>query len=109
MKRILFLIIFSFILSGCESLEISRPYPPYPTKQWYKNGVERSESRQKLAACRYAVGMNKVADTQRVELIRSCMEKDGFVWTHHPDDVKRWNQKVADLKRQGYRLYWPTR
>lgn len=93
-------------LSGCE-ITNRKPYPPAPLKQWYKQGASNADVRQSLATCKYDVGMNKVPESQRVNLIISCMEKDGYSWQIHPDDKEKWNREVDELKRQGYSLYWP--
>jgi hypothetical protein len=45
---------------------------------WYKQGVSKDETQTRLAQCKYNVGMNKVSQSEKEDLIYACMQGQGF-------------------------------
>ncbi|MEE6075901.1 hypothetical protein ACLSY8_03955 [Avibacterium avium] len=72
MKKLL-IILTVLSLASCA---IDRP----PSPRWYKDGASPSVVKAKYAKCTYDVGMNKVEPSEKITLINSCMEADGFIW-----------------------------
>ncbi|WNL39248.1 hypothetical protein RN347_01455 [Halomonas sp. PAMB 3264] len=57
------------ILSGCAT-----PSKPH----WYKEGVDKEITRSALAECRYEIGMRDLSAQKEQEMLRYCMERNGF-------------------------------
>lgn len=73
MKSKLFMMMVVFgILSGCAA---------NLTPQWYKEGVSRHETRNKISQCEYDINMARDMTPEKQQaLLRSCMMKDGYRW-----------------------------
>lgn len=71
-KRLCLMVIATsaFILSACSS------------PHWYKKGVSPRDTRSYYQECIYNVGMNKVSAKKERELLKACMEKEGFRWVN---------------------------
>lgn len=63
-----FLAIFSIFISACST---SQP-------MWRKEGVTPYDTKNSFAKCRYEIGMAKISQDERAELVSHCMESNGF-------------------------------
>lgn len=84
MKKYTLLFSTIFLLAACAT-----DPGVYVPAQWKREGTSAFDTRTKLASCTYNVGMNKVAETEKNQLIHACMEASGFRWI--PAHYKRVN------------------
>jgi len=59
-------------VAGCAS----------PQAAWRKDGVSPDGITSALSECKYQVGLNKVPEGERKELITNCMQSKGFRWRY---------------------------
>jgi hypothetical protein len=74
MKKIIIgaLAISTLLISACST---SQP-------MWRKAGISLHDSNNALAKCRYDIGLAKVTQNEKAEMIRDCMMAQGFRYTH---------------------------
>ena len=74
MKNIIFfsLILSTIFISACST---SQP-------MWRKSGITLHDSNSTLAKCRYDVGLAKVNQNEKAEMINDCMMSQGFRHTY---------------------------
>ncbi len=74
MKKIIIgaLAISTLLISACST---SQPI-------WRKAGISVHDSNNALGKCRYDIGLAKVSQNEKAEMIRDCMMAQGFRYTH---------------------------
>jgi lipoprotein NlpI len=63
----------ALLLSACST---SQP-------MWRKPNVTMYESNNTLAKCRYDIGLAKVNQNEKQEMIKDCMNAQGFRYTNY--------------------------
>lgn len=99
---------FIILAAACTTLAACAAMHPIPTKpadRWFKDGVSADMVKSKYAKCTYDVGMNKVEATEKYTLINSCMAADGYRYGVPEKELTEWENKVENLRKQGYVLY----
>lgn len=69
--RFLVLILCSLSLTAC----VSRPNP-----RWEKPGTSARVAVMDEAKCKYKIGMARISDVDRYELVENCMAMKGYQW-----------------------------
>lgn len=61
------ILMLSTIIVGCSS-----------TPMWRKVGMSPFDIQNTLAKCRYDVGLAKISQNEKAEMVRDCMMAQGF-------------------------------
>lgn len=51
---------------------------PYQVTSWYKEGITKSETNDKIGHCKTEVGYNNLPQEQARKLATYCMKADGY-------------------------------
>lgn len=66
--KILYMAVIASVLVACAS--------PSPT--WQRSGMSQHDVNNAISKCRYDVGLAKVEANEKNQLIRDCLQSQGF-------------------------------
>jgi len=73
LNRIITLITVTLFMTACTSTP-----RPYQVSTWYKEGVTKSVTNDKIGHCKVEVGASNLSQEQARKLVTYCMKADGY-------------------------------
>lgn len=77
LNKIIILTTVSLFMTACTITTGPTPRP-YQASSWYKEGVNKSVTSDKLGYCKTEVGASRLSQEEAKKLIGYCMKADGY-------------------------------